>query len=88
MLNACELLENIVVKFPGAVRIRRMVPGDLDSKSLGAVYQGSWEGGSGAEESVVGKPDERAEKPVKASKSSENMFENLCWKCQLETSKI
>ena len=45
MLYAAELFEKIVVRFPGAGRIRRTSPGLADSKPFGAVYHGSLEGG-------------------------------------------
>lgn len=55
MLYAAELLEKMVVKFPGALRMRSIEPGEVDSNPLGAEYHGSCEGGRGVEVSRVGK---------------------------------
>ena len=59
----------MVVRLPGACRIRSTEPGDVDSNPSGAVYHGSREGGWGVGLSRVGKVKDRV-----AKRKTDNTF--------------
>lgn len=70
LYTAEQLLPTIEVRFPGAWRIRKLVPGTACSNPSGAVYQGSLLGGIGADppNPIVSRGERATENATKSNK--------------------